>query len=87
MAIKGVLFDFSGTLFRIEPAEDWLRATADALGVPLTDSEAARAAAALERAGALPGGALPVEVAGPHGRGWGHPARGGGGSAGGWGSG
>ncbi|MEU1134274.1 hydrolase, partial [Streptomyces sp. NPDC005900] len=65
MAIKGVLFDFSGTLFRIEPAEDWLRATADALGVPLTDGEAARAAAALERAGALPGGALPVEVPGP----------------------
>ncbi|MEU1159259.1 hydrolase, partial [Streptomyces sp. NPDC005918] len=26
MTIKGVLFDFSGTLFRIEPAEAWLRA-------------------------------------------------------------
>ncbi len=76
MAIKGVLFDFSGTLFRIEPAEDWLRATADALGVPLTDGEAARAAAALERAGALPGGALPVEVPGHLAELWAHRDRG-----------
>ncbi|MBW5424907.1 HAD-IA family hydrolase [Streptomyces sp. BG9H] len=62
MTIKGVLFDFSGTLFRIEPTESWLRAVAGELGVPLADGELARAAAGLERAGAMPGGAVPVTV-------------------------
>ncbi|MGA4847444.1 HAD family hydrolase [Streptomyces sp. G5(2025)] len=62
MTVKGVLFDFSGTLFRVEPTEAWLRAVLDDLEVPLGDGESARAAAALERAGALPGGASPVAV-------------------------
>ncbi|MGW0532347.1 HAD family hydrolase [Streptomyces sp. NPDC003032] len=62
MTIKGVLFDFSGTLFRIEPTDAWLRAVAVGLGVPLTEGELARKAADLERAGALPGGACPVAV-------------------------
>ncbi|MFJ9420084.1 HAD family hydrolase [Streptomyces sp. NPDC101227] len=66
--IKGVLFDFSGTLMRIEPAESWLRAVLDASGTAMDDAELARTAAALERAGAQPGGAsparLPAELAG-----------------------
>ncbi|QEV16838.1 HAD family hydrolase [Streptomyces alboniger] len=62
MTIKGALFDFSGTLFRIEPTEAWLRAVADDLGVPFAEDELARAAAGLERVGAMPGGAVPVAV-------------------------
>ncbi|MFH8565443.1 HAD family hydrolase [Streptomyces sp. NPDC017988] len=62
MTIKGVLFDFSGTLFRVEPTEAWLRAVLDDLEVTLGEGESARTAAALERAGALPGGAAPVAV-------------------------
>ncbi len=62
MTIKGVLFDFSGTLFRVEPTEAWPRAALDDLEVPLGDLESARAADALERAGALPGGVSPVAV-------------------------
>lgn len=64
MTIKGVLFDFSGTLFRIEPAGSWLRAALGGLGVALADAESERVAAALERAGALPGGAAPHTVPG-----------------------
>ncbi|WP_409239519.1 HAD family hydrolase [Streptomyces sp. PA5.6] len=62
MTIKGVLFDFSGTLFRIEPAVSWLRSALAELEVPLSEGESARAAEALERAGALPGGAHPASV-------------------------
>ncbi|MFG2828343.1 HAD family hydrolase [Streptomyces sp. NPDC048434] len=60
--IKGVLFDFSGTLLRIESAESWLRAAVAASGTVMDDAELARSAAALERAGALPGGSSPVEI-------------------------
>ncbi|MYT28756.1 MULTISPECIES: HAD-IA family hydrolase [unclassified Streptomyces] len=67
--IDGVLFDFSGTLLRIEPALSWLRASLAAFHAapgtppcPLTGDEIARLAAELERAGALPGGATPVRV-------------------------
>ncbi|MFH8611712.1 HAD family hydrolase [Streptomyces sp. NPDC018029] len=64
MTIKGVLFDFSGTLFRIESADSWLRAVLGELEVALPDWESGSAAEALERAGALPGGAHPGEVPG-----------------------
>jgi putative hydrolase of the HAD superfamily len=57
-----VLFDFSGTLFRIEPAESWLGAVLDTAGVALPEEELVRTARALESAGALPGGAAPVRV-------------------------
>lgn len=57
-----VLFDFSGTLFRIESAESWLRAVLDAAGAVLSEREVAETARALETAGALPGGAAPVRV-------------------------
>ncbi|MFD9390098.1 HAD family hydrolase [Streptomyces sp. NPDC060000] len=66
--MTAVLFDFSGTLFRIESAESWLRAVLEAAGSPLPQSELVEKARALETAGALPGGAapvrLPAEVAG-----------------------
>ncbi|MFJ8309923.1 MULTISPECIES: HAD family hydrolase [unclassified Streptomyces] len=62
MTIKGVLFDFSGTLFRIEPAVDWLSAVLDASGITLPDAELTRCARELEQAGALPGGANPQRL-------------------------
>ncbi|WP_326794638.1 HAD family hydrolase [Streptomyces sp. NBC_01808] len=62
MSPKAVLFDFSGTLFRIEPAVRWLRSALDASGVTADDAALARYAAALERAGALPGGSFPERV-------------------------
>ncbi|MGW2816664.1 HAD family hydrolase [Streptomyces sp. NPDC001415] len=62
MAIKSVLFDFSGTLFRIEPVDDWLSAALDTCGITLPDTELARYARELEEAGALPGGANPLRT-------------------------
>ncbi|MFJ9562105.1 HAD family hydrolase [Streptomyces fuscichromogenes] len=60
--MTAVLFDFSGTLFRIESAESWLRAALAEAEVPLSETELVRAAAALEVAGAQPGGAFPVAL-------------------------
>ncbi|MGR6974325.1 HAD family hydrolase [Streptomyces cynarae] len=60
MAIKGVLFDFSGTLFRIESTESWLRAVLAETDVTLPESELLRLAGQLEAAGALAGGASPT---------------------------
>lgn len=60
MVLKGVLFDFSGTLFRIESAEAWLRATLAEKGLALPEPELLRAAGELEAVGALPGGAPPL---------------------------
>ncbi|MER5183196.1 HAD-IA family hydrolase [Streptomyces sp. NPDC002896] len=62
MTIKGVLFDFSGTLFRIESSESWLRAVLDEAGMTLPEPELLRTAAALEDAGALAGGSYPQHV-------------------------
>ncbi|MFM9371025.1 HAD family hydrolase [Streptomyces sp. Da 82-17] len=62
MAIKGVLFDFSGTLLRIESTESWLRATLEACELTLADEEFRHYVAELEAAGALPGGAPPGSV-------------------------
>lgn len=59
---KGVLFDFSGTLLHIESAESWLRAALTACDTAMDDTEIALRAAELDRAGALPGGSLPVEL-------------------------
>lgn len=58
-SVKGVMFDFSGTLFRVEPTEDWLRAVAVDAGLDLPEAELTACAALLEEAGALPGGASP----------------------------
>ncbi|MCQ9178794.1 HAD-IA family hydrolase [Streptomyces sp. IBSBF 2953] len=60
--MTSVLFDFSGTLFRIESAESWLRSVLGAAGVAMPGPELAEKARALEAAGALPGGASPVRV-------------------------
>ncbi|MFC8128918.1 HAD family hydrolase [Streptomyces sp. NPDC057302] len=62
MTIKGALFDFSGTLFRIESTGAWLRAVLQEARLPLPEAESERLAGALERAGALPGGARPTAV-------------------------
>ncbi|MEW1777686.1 HAD-IA family hydrolase [Streptomyces sp. NPDC086777] len=60
--MTAVLFDFSGTLFRIESTESWLRAVLAETGAALSETELTQAARALEAAGAQPGGALPVAV-------------------------
>ncbi|MEU6551578.1 HAD-IA family hydrolase [Streptomyces sp. NPDC046915] len=60
--MAAVLFDFSGTLFRVESTESWLRAVLAASALELSERELTEAASALEAAGALPGGAAPVEL-------------------------
>lgn len=57
--MAAVLFDFSGTLFRIESSQSWLRAALAEAEVSLTEPELLRAAKELETVGALPGGAFP----------------------------
>ncbi|MGA5730152.1 HAD family hydrolase [Streptomyces seoulensis] len=57
--MTAVLFDFSGTLCRVESTESWLRATLKATGTTMEEAQLLEAAAALEKAGALPGGAEP----------------------------
>ncbi|MFK4688401.1 HAD family hydrolase [Streptomyces pristinaespiralis] len=64
MTIRTVLFDFSGTLFRIESARSWLRAVLREHGSPLSADELDRCARRLEAAGALPGGAHPQRIPG-----------------------
>ncbi|MDJ0463738.1 HAD-IA family hydrolase [Streptomyces sp. H27-C3] len=63
--MKAVLFDFSGTLLRIEPTGAWLRAAIDELGLDVPPEAFTRYARQLEAAGALPGGASPLRVP-PH---------------------
>ncbi|MEV6481950.1 HAD-IA family hydrolase [Streptomyces sp. NPDC051576] len=60
--MNAVLFDFSGTLFRIESTESWLRAVLRDTGITLSEPELAEAARALESAGAMPGGAQPERL-------------------------
>lgn len=70
MTVKGYMFDFSGTLMRVEPTADWLDAVLDDLGIEATARERAGCAARLERLGALPGGVSPRScrtVSGPRG--------------------
>lgn len=57
--MTAVLFDFSGTLFRVESTESWLRAVLAETGHILPEPELLRTARALEEAGALAGGASP----------------------------
>lgn len=59
MTIKGVLFDFSGTLLRVEPVPSWLGAVLEQTDITLPETEFARCARLLEEAGALPGGPSP----------------------------
>ncbi|MEU5794018.1 HAD-IA family hydrolase [Streptomyces sp. NPDC047813] len=62
--MTAVLFDFSGTLFRVESTESWLRAVLDETGRDLPEPQVKETARALEAAGALPGGAAPMRVPG-----------------------
>ncbi|MFD3455577.1 HAD family hydrolase [Streptomyces sp. NPDC058691] len=62
MSIKGFMFDFSGTLLRVEPTESWLRAVVSERGIPLGEGELTAYAERLERVGALPGGIAPERV-------------------------
>ncbi|MEU6841230.1 HAD-IA family hydrolase [Streptomyces sp. NPDC046716] len=69
MTIKAVLFDFSGTLFRIESTASWLRAALDTTQLTLPEAEFDRAVAGLDAVGALPGGStqhidFPAHLAG-----------------------
>ena len=56
--IKSVMFDFSGTLFRIEPVTEWL----DSLGLDLPPAERNAVVDRLTAAGALPGGPPPLQA-------------------------
>jgi putative hydrolase of the HAD superfamily len=62
MTVTGVLFDFSGTLFRVEPTRCWLASVLEEAGMRMAEAEFAECARALEDAGALPGGHPPREV-------------------------
>ncbi|WP_060179637.1 HAD family hydrolase [Streptomyces sp. IMTB 1903] len=57
--IRGVMFDFSGTLLRIESTEEWLGAGLAAVGIRLSDEEFRETAGRLTQYGALPGGSAP----------------------------
>lgn len=65
--MTAVLFDFSGTLFRVESTESWLRGALAEAQVEFAEADLAEAALALEAMGALPGGVdpswLPEDVA------------------------
>src|SRR3954468_14413847 len=60
--MTAVLFDFSGTLFRIESTESWLRAVLDETGTALAEPELTQAVKALQVAGAQPGGPPPAQL-------------------------
>ncbi|GII57237.1 hydrolase [Planotetraspora thailandica] len=62
--IKGVMFDFSGTLLRIESTEQWLRGVLAETGYTIEEPEIIACAERLAVAGALPGGPPPREVPG-----------------------
>lgn len=70
MTVKGCMFDFSGTVFRIEPAGTWLRAVLRANGLTADADDVAGYARRLEQAGAQPGGAFPGRVPPDLGRLW-----------------
>ncbi|MDQ0711556.1 HAD superfamily hydrolase (TIGR01509 family) [Streptomyces luteogriseus] len=60
--MTAVLFDFSGTLFRVESTDSWLRGALAGTDVRLTEPELTAAVSALEAVGALPGGGDPARV-------------------------
>ncbi|WP_155059191.1 HAD family hydrolase [Streptomyces blattellae] len=60
--MTAVLFDFSGTLFRVESTESWLRGALTEAGIELPDPELTETAQALQTAGALPGGGDPERL-------------------------
>ncbi|MFJ8050548.1 HAD family hydrolase [Streptomyces luteogriseus] len=60
--MTAVLFDFSGTLFRVESTDSWLRGALAKTDVRLTEPELTAAVSALTAVGALPGGGDPARV-------------------------
>ncbi|WP_145910358.1 HAD family hydrolase [Kitasatospora viridis] len=60
--MKGVMFDFSGTLFRVESTAEWLDGVLADAGQVLGAAERAGLVRRLEWFGALPGGVAPSEV-------------------------
>lgn len=70
MKTRGVLFDFSGTLFRIETVDAWLRAVLDARGTVVERTDFERYARDLTKAGALPGGPQPERIPPPLAAAW-----------------
>ncbi|MFI0942089.1 HAD family hydrolase [Streptomyces sp. NPDC021020] len=60
--IKGVMFDFSGTLFRIESAAEWLRVVVADAGLAVPEGELDACVVALEEFGAQPGGVPPRRI-------------------------
>ncbi|CAM5427185.1 hypothetical protein SCALM49S_02096 [Streptomyces californicus] len=54
MVIRGVLFDFSGTLFRIEPVRSWLAAVLREEDVDVPPEDFERYVTGLTESGALP---------------------------------
>ncbi|MGW1884209.1 HAD family hydrolase [Streptomyces sp. NPDC001970] len=60
--IKGVMFDFSGTLLRIESTEEWLGTVLTATGTPVAGDEFTDLVRRLTEYGALPGGPEPRRV-------------------------
>ncbi|SHN46051.1 HAD family hydrolase [Cryptosporangium aurantiacum] len=61
--IDAVLFDFSGTLLSVEPAEEWLRRAATPLGLEFSPAESAELIERLLWAG-RPGGPAPSDLTG-----------------------
>lgn len=62
MPIKGALFDFSGTLFRIESVRSWLAATLAERELHVDQADFEQYVRELEVSGALPGGPPPDRV-------------------------
>ncbi|MFF2149347.1 HAD family hydrolase [Kitasatospora sp. NPDC058190] len=60
--IKGVMFDFSGTLLRIESTTEWLGAVLTAAGIRPADDGFTDLVRRLTEYGALPGGPAPRHV-------------------------
>ncbi|MFD9263424.1 HAD family hydrolase, partial [Streptomyces sp. NPDC059538] len=60
--IKGVMFDFSGTLLRVEPIEAWLDAALAGTGSALGEQEYGETVRRLTEYGALPGGPSPRHI-------------------------
>lgn len=59
MTFTGALFDFSGTLFRIESVHSWLRTVLDERGMDVEPPVFERYVRELTASGALPGGPAP----------------------------
>lgn len=62
MSVKGCVFDFSGTIFRAESADRWLRGALATTGVDASEAEIRLYARRLDAVGALPGGRSPRRV-------------------------